>query len=100
MSDQILSLEDIVLAVKPLAEKYKIKDVFMFGSYARNEATKDSDLDFLVYGSEEFKPTHIFSFAEDLRKETQKSVDAYEIREVNMDSDFYRTIVKEGVHIA
>lgn len=100
MSDQILSFDDIVLAVKPLAEKYKIKDVYLFGSYARNEATEDSDLDFLVYGGEEFKPTHIFSFAEELRKRTQKQVDAYEIREVNTDSDFYRTIVKEGVHIA
>jgi predicted nucleotidyltransferase len=33
---------------KELEEKYKAKTVAIFGSYARNEQTEDSDVDFLV----------------------------------------------------
>ena len=44
----------------------------MFGSYARGEADESSDLDFLVFGGENFKLTMIFSLAEDLRKVLKK----------------------------
>lgn len=34
--------------VTPIATKYRLKAVYLFGSYARGEATADSDIDFLV----------------------------------------------------
>ncbi|MBD5537623.1 MAG: hypothetical protein HDQ99_18600 [Lachnospiraceae bacterium] len=36
--------------IKPIAQKYKVKELYLFGSYARGEANEISDLDFLVYG--------------------------------------------------
>ena len=50
-------------------EKYHVKEIYLFGSYARGEA------------------------------DAQK-VDIFEIREVNPDSDFYQTIMKEKVLVA
>ena len=44
--------------------------------------------------------THIFSFAEELRELLHKNVDAFEINEVNPDSDFYQTIMKEKIKVA
>ncbi|EME7220764.1 hypothetical protein A5816_000759 [Enterococcus sp. 3G1_DIV0629] len=44
----LFSVEEIQKRVKPVAEKYEIPVVYIFGSYARNEATKESDIDFLV----------------------------------------------------
>ena len=44
MFDKILSPDDIQKIVKPLAEKYHISEVYIFGSYARNEATANSDV--------------------------------------------------------
>ena len=38
MSDKILTISDIQKIVKPLAEKNHISEVYLFGSYARNEA--------------------------------------------------------------
>lgn len=44
----IYTLPDISNIVRPIAEKYNLKAVFLFGSYARNEATEQSDIDLLV----------------------------------------------------
>lgn len=95
-----MTFNDIIYIVKPLADKYNIREVYLFGSYARNEATEDSDLDFLVYGGDEFKSTMIFAFAEELRKSLEKNVDVFEIHEINKDSEFYNTIMKERVLVA
>ena len=100
MSDAILTLADIQRIVKPLAEKYHISEVYIFGSYARNEATAASDIDFLVFGGEHFKLTAIFAFAEELRMQIQKEIDVFEINEVNRDSTFYETIMRERVKVA
>ncbi len=68
MNKTIFTIKDIVNLVKPIAEKYKVKEIYLFGSYARGEATESSDLDFLVFGGKNFKLTMIFSLAEDLRE--------------------------------
>lgn len=100
MSSIILSLDGIKAIVKPIAEKYQVEEIYLFGSYARGEATKDSDLDFLVFGGRNFKLTMIFSLAEELREAFQKEVDVFEIHEVNQTSVFYDTIMKERLLVA
>ena len=37
----------------------------------------------------------IFSLAEDLREVLKKDVDVFEISEINQESDFYHTVMKE-----
>ena len=44
----IYTLEEIRAKVKPVAEKYDVKEMYLFGSYARGEADEKSDLDFAV----------------------------------------------------
>lgn len=100
MSEKILTLSDIQRIVKPLAEKYHISEVYIFGSYARNEATAASDIDFLVFGGKDFRLTSIFAFAEELRMVIKKEIDVFEINEVNQDSTFYNTIMKERIKVA
>lgn len=45
---KIYSLEDIRARVRPVAEKYHLRAVYVFGSYARGEAREDSDIDLLI----------------------------------------------------
>lgn len=71
----------------------------LFGSYARNEAKKESDIDLIVYGGDDFDKTDIFALGEELRRITSKDVDCFEISEVERDSDFYRNALKEGIII-
>lgn len=100
MDDKILTIKDIATLVKPIAEKYKVKGICLFGSYARGEADESSDLDFLVFGGENFKLTMIFSLAEELRSVLKKDADVFEINEINKDSEFYKTIMKERMFVA
>ena len=100
MNDKIFTITDIKALVKPIAEKYNVDEIYLFGSYARNEANQNSDLDFLVFGGRNFKLTMIFSLAEELRAILNKKVDVFEINEINQDSEFYKTIMKERLRIA
>lgn len=77
-----------------------MKEIYLFGSYARGEADESSDLDFLVFGGENFKRTMIFSLAEDLRAVLKKEVDVFEISEINTDSEFYKMVMKERLLVA
>lgn len=99
MKNEILTLEKIADVVRPIVIKYNIEEICLFGSYARGEATSESDLDFLVFGGEQFRLTMIFAIAEELRAAFGKKVDVFEINEVNRDSVFYQAIMKERVQI-
>ena len=100
MKDIIFTIETISNLVKPIAKKYQVDQIYLFGSYARGEAGTDSDLDFLVYGGDNFKLTMIFALAEELREVLDKNVDVFEIHEINQESEFYNTIMKERLLVA
>ena len=95
MEKGVFTLEMITEIVKPIALKYDVEAIYLFGSYARGEATADSDLDFLVFGGNSFKKTLIFALSEELREAFERAVDVFEIHEINKESSFYDTIMKE-----
>lgn len=100
MNNGIFTIQSIKELVEPIAQKYKVQAIYLFGSYARGDADESSDLDFLVFGGESFKLTMIFSLAEELRIVLKKNVDVFEISEINRDSEFYNTIMKERMFVA
>lgn len=44
----VYSIDDLRKKITPVAQKYHLRAVYLFGSYARNEATEDSDVDILI----------------------------------------------------
>lgn len=42
------TVEEIKYRISPVAKEYGLSAVYLFGSYARGEATSDSDIDLLV----------------------------------------------------
>lgn len=44
----VYTLDEIARRVRPVAERYHLRAVYVFGSYARGEATEDSDIDLLI----------------------------------------------------
>lgn len=95
-----LSRSEIDGLIKKLLCKYHAEYAILFGSYARGDADDDSDIDVIVVGGDGFRATDIFAFGENLRELSQKNADVFEIREINKDTEFYNTILREGVRIA
>ena len=48
MKNQIYEISEISAIILPIAEKYKLKAVYLFGSYARGNANENSNIDFIV----------------------------------------------------
>ena len=44
----MFTMDAIKQTAIPIAKKFDIKALYLFGSYARHEETEDSDLDFLI----------------------------------------------------
>lgn len=91
---------DIVKHIKTLLVKYHGEYAILFGSYARGDESNESDIDVIVVGGVNFRAKDIFAFGEELRQLTQKNVDAFEIREINKNTEFYENIMREGIRIA
>ncbi|MDO4620092.1 MAG: nucleotidyltransferase domain-containing protein [Lachnospiraceae bacterium] len=96
----IYTIDEIKIIVSSVACKYKIQSVFLFGSYARGEATEESDLDFFIIGKPDFKLSQTLAFAEDLREAFHKDVDVFEIREIIPNTEFSRNLMKDRRRVA
>lgn len=96
----VLSMDEITNIVRLLLQKYSAEYALLFGSYARGDATPDSDIDIIIIGGDKFIPRNIFALAEDLRELSGRNADVFEIREVNNGTPLYETVMKEGIRIA
>ena len=95
-----LSLDEIKSIVKELLKRYHAEYALLFGSYARGDATPESDVDIIIVGGNDFVPRNIFALAEDLREMTGRSADVFEMREINTGTPFYESVMREGIRIA
>lgn len=95
-----MSAAQIEKCIKLLVERYNAEYALLFGSYARGDATADSDVDVVIVGGPQFRKMNVFAFAEDLRAMTGKNVDAFELCELNEGTPFYEAVMNEGKRIA
>ena len=82
----MLTMDLIKQTVKPLAEKYNLRKVDLFGSYANGNATEKSDADFLV----EFNISvpsifKVMGLKEELSKELNYPVDVIALPAPNIE---------------
>ena len=96
----MLTRQEVEQAIRSLLKKHHADYAILFGSYARNCADANSDIDVILVGGAQFRALDVFAFGEELRQMTRKEVDAFELRELNRESAFYRTVMQEGVRIA
>ena len=47
---KVYTIDEIIELITPVAKRYAVASVWLFGSYARGEATCDSDVDLLIDG--------------------------------------------------
>ncbi|MDR3237424.1 MAG: nucleotidyltransferase domain-containing protein [Spirochaetia bacterium] len=93
----MLNQDKIEEVVGTIAQKYAISSVYLFGSYARGNATEDSDLDFRIVGGNIRTLYDIAALRLDLEDALGKSADV--ILTKNMRESFYQEIRDEEVLI-
>ena len=75
MSDKIYTLDEIKQIASPIAKNHGIVALYLFGSYARGEATPSSDLDFRVDRGYIVDPLALGGLYCDLEDSFQKKLD-------------------------
>lgn len=91
----LYSIEQIRDTVVPIAQRYGVAKVSLFGSYSRGEQKDQSDLDFLIDKGQLKNLLSYFSFVSDLEDAFQKHVDV--VTSTANDADFLHQIRKDEV---
>ena len=72
----MLTIESIKQKIVPLAEKYQVAKIDLFGSYANGNMTEKSDVDFLVKFKEDVPSIFtVMGLQEELKQQLDISVD-------------------------
>ena len=103
----VYTFQEIQTRVLPIIHKYRIPSMYLFGSYARGDATEESDLDFLV-DTAGTNLTSLLRLGElycDLEEAFQKPIDLVTVRSIMQNStmesdlDFRNNILNERVKL-
>lgn len=103
----VYTIQEIRSKILPILVKYRIPAMYLFGSYARGDATEDSDIDFLIdtTGTELTSLLRLGALYCDLEEEFQKPIDLITVRSIMQESsmesdiDFRNTVLKERVRL-
>ena len=103
----VYTIHEIRSKVLPILVKYRIPAMYLFGSYARGNATEDSDIDFLIdtTGTELTSLLRLGALYCDLEEAFQKPIDLITVRSIMQESsmesdiDFRNTVLKERVRL-
>ena len=88
------SIDEIRERVTPIAQKYNLAAVYLFGSYARGEATEESDIDLLVdLTGSTIRGLKFVSLYNDLQEALQIPVDV-----ITSDTLDYPTTRRSEIH--
>lgn len=94
MNDRIYTIDEIQTAITPIAKSYGVERVYLFGSYARGEATSSSDVDFRV-DKGRVRGVAFGGLINAITEALDKNVDV--VTTASLDSDFLDRISKEEV---
>lgn len=93
----VYKIEEIAERVRPIAERYGISRVYLFGSYARGEATKESDVDLLVDAKNIRGVFEFNALYSDLEDVLHKRIDLVTLGQIeqNRNTSIYQRFIQE-----
>ena len=95
MSEKVYSLDEIRSIAAPIAEQYGVAAMYLFGSYARGEATAASDLDCRIERGRIRSLFELSAMYNDLSEGFQKNLDL--LTSQNIEPEFLAAIRPEEV---
>lgn len=97
MNTNIYSIEDIKKILANVLNNTDVKRAILFGSYAKNTPSKNSDIDILIDSEGKIKGLKFYAIIDRIREEFDKEVDVIEKSEINKNSKIEREIENTGV---
>ena len=103
----VFTIEKIAEIVRPIAEKYGIPAIYLFGSYARGTAVESSDIDLLIdtAGTDLTTLFKLGAVYSDLEDALGKKIDLVSLDSLDRGARFFgddcfkNTVMKERVSV-
>ena len=95
MTTQIYSIPEIRNLLMPIFSQYDIKKAILFGSYGKESATENSDVDLLVDSG--LRGLKFLGLSEAIREALDKEVDVFDMTHIEPNSLIEREIQSTGV---
>ncbi len=97
MSEKVYTLDEIKVILEKILKNTPVYTVVLFGSYAKNTANKNSDLDFIIDTKEQLMGFKLYSLITKIEETFNKQVDCFEKSEIIENSKIDQEIKKTGV---
>ena len=97
MPERIEDLLKLYRAEVENVTESKVKKVILFGSYAKQQANKKSDVDLVIDTNSELKGFALLKLICQIEEKLQKNIDGFEKYEIEEDSLIDEEIKKTGV---
>ena len=94
---KIYTVDELRSIVAPVAEKYGVEKIYLFGSVARGDHNENSDYDFCIVKGKIRSIFTLSGFFQDLRDAVGREIDLVTTKSVP--EEFLNSIMKEGVEI-
>ena len=89
------TIEELKLIVKPVAEKYGVEKIYLFGSVARGDDKWNSDYDFCIEKGKIRGLITLSGFFQDLRDAVGYEIDLVTTK--SLEPEFLNTVMKEWI---
>ena len=97
MSEKIYTIDEIKKILKNFLKDKPVYQVILFGSYAKQEATKESDVDLIIDTNAELKGFALLKLICQIEEVLQKNIDGFEKYEIIENSLIDKEIKQTGV---
>ena len=97
MSQKVYNIDEIKEILATLLENMPVYSVILFGSYAQNNANKNSDIDLIIDTKGSLMGFKLYSLITKIEEAFKKSVDGFEKTEIIKNSAIDKEIKRTGV---
>lgn len=97
MTKKIYTLEELIHIIGEVVKDFEVKKAILFGSYAKNVPTPNSDIDLVIDSEGRLLNIKFYGLLQELIDNLEKNVDLIEISEIKKGSAIDEEIRKEGV---
>lgn len=95
--NRVLTVEAIKEAVGDVCTRYPVDACYLFGSYAKGKATKDSDVDLMIVSS--IEGIEYYDLLGSLEERLSKKVDLLRLETAIQNVKLMNEILKEGIRV-